>query len=276
MAPIDQSTKQKRNRGTLRRLAGNANAGSLVFMPDIGGNAIYAVPLIEDLADVCSAYSMLMPQDFTTSSTTPSIEDLGRQFADDIINAQLSGPLHVLGFSFAGFLAYETSRQLALRGVAPDMVWIVDLWRYRPLTLSEFSRHPAYHVVNLAKYVLANWRRLLLGRPAPEVLSAYRVVRFDLRKHPESYRDIIRRNYASMLRYRPEPTAAPVTVLRAIGEIDRHSEHGLGWQDLVSGRFRNIDVPGDHLSMLRQPENAKFIADLIRSDLPGTTGPHGT
>ncbi|WP_127903604.1 thioesterase domain-containing protein [Solirhodobacter olei] len=266
---------EKEEPKALRWLAGKTNGATLIFMPDFGGNVIYASPLVKALSDVCNCYSMLLPPEFLSPSGAPSIEELGSQFASKIIGSQLSGPIHILGHSYAGIPAYETGRQLAQRGAAPDMVWLLDLSRRRRFNLREVSRHPFAHFKGLSKYILANRRRLFLRRQNPDILSAYGVMPFNLTEHPESYRDIIRRNYAALLKYRPRPSGSPITVLQAIEEIDAFYEDGLGWRELSLGPFRSIDVPGNHLSMLRQHENANYIADLIRTDLLVEATPNG-
>lgn len=253
---------------TLRRLSFVEGAGSLIVMPDVGGNTLYARPLVAELADECSCYAVQLGPATVASLAELSVEDLGRQFAEAIVAAQLHGPVHVLGYSFAGFLAHETARQLALLGATPEMVWILDLMCYHPLTLRGFMRYPIHHARNIALYLRWNWRRLLLGQEEPELLAAYGISRIDLRKHPESYRHIIRGNHAALQRYRAGSTNAPTTLLRAMQDSGDWSEDGMGWRDLVSAPFRVIDVPGDHLTMLRQPEHAHVIAQHIRANLP--------
>lgn len=252
---------------SLRRLNVAEGAGSLVFMPDFGGNTIYARPLVTELAADCSCYAVQLTPELVSSLPGLSIEEMGRQFAEAIAAAQLPRPLHVLGFSFAGYLAHETARQLALLGDAPDTVWLLDLARYRPLNLGEVLRRPLYHAADILRYLKANRRRLLFGKQEPDMLAAYGVSRMDLTRHPESYREIIRCNYAALLDYRPKPATAPTILLRAMHEPRSLNDKAMGWQEYMAGPFQVIGVPGDHLSMLREPGNARAVAQVIRKIL---------
>ena len=252
---------------SIRLLVYVPGKGSLVFMPDFGVNALYARPLVAELVGECSCYAAQIAPQVVANLPGLSIEDIGRRFAEAIDAAQLPRPLHILGFSFAGVLAYETSRQLALRKAAPDQVWLLDISRYRPFSLSDLLHRPVSHAIMLFQYLKANWRRFLLGRKEPDVLSAYGVIRMDLRSHPESYREIIRCNYDALLHYVPQPASAATVLMRAMQGSRYNEERGGGWEELVSGPFEVIDVPGDHLSMLREVANARVVAQNIRERL---------
>ena len=252
---------------TLVQMHRGVGQGTLVFFPDFGGNTIYARPMVTALGLAVSCCAMRLSVDMVAALDTCSVEDLGRRFAADLVAANLPRPLHLMGFSFAGCLAYETARQLSQRGAAPDMLWILDLI-HRSRFLREFLRSPARHTVGLARYAKRNWRAILLRQPDPNIVVAYGVWRIDMSAHPAAYRPILRGMYAAFLKYRAKASPAPMTVVCASEGARRGGlEEGLGWRGLATGPFAAITVPGDHLTMLQKPENARVIADHVRAVL---------
>ncbi|MGI1661763.1 thioesterase domain-containing protein [Palleronia sp. KMU-117] len=248
----------------LHRLTDADRPGSLVVFPDFGGNTIYARSLVSSLASTLSCYALRLPADLITEPDAQSLEVVAGRFAEEILSHGLHPPLQLLGFSFAGALAYETGRQLDLRGARPDMVWILDLPLRKPLGLREFLKHPVHHAKAIRRHLRLNWRRLILRKQDPSVLSAYGIWRIDLSRHPESYRTVMRFLYEAFRLYRPAPSSAPATVLRASGSHYRDwLGDSLGWSDMVRGPVTVHTVPGDHLSMLNDPENASVIARRI-------------
>lgn len=248
----------------LQRLTYTDRAGSLVILPDFGGNTIYARPLVSDLGSTLSCYALRLPADLMAEPHTHSIEIAAARFAEEIIRQGLQRPVHLLGFSFAGAMAYETGRQLDLRGERPDMVWILDLPLKKPFGVLEFLKHPVHHAKAMRRHLRQDWSRLILRKADPSILSAYGILRIDVSQHPTSYQTVMRFLYESFTLYRPAPSAAPTTVLRAAES--RHLKwlgDTLGWSDVVRGPLAAYTVPGDHLSMLRDPENAAIIANRI-------------
>lgn len=251
---------------TLFQMNKGTGPGALVPFPDFGGNTIYARPVVAALGTSVSSYAMRLSEAMVAALETSMMEDLARRFAADLVAANLPRPLHLMGFSFAGCLAYETARHLSQSGAAPGMLWIPDLTRRRPFGPAEFLRRPVRHLAGLARYAKRNWRRLLLRPRDPNILEAYGVLRIDMSAHPKSYRPIPCGMYGAFLNYRAKPASAPMTVVCAADTANKPGAvEGLGWRDLATGPFRTVTVPGGHLIMRQPPQNARVIADHVRT-----------
>ena len=250
---------------TITRVSTGADVGSLVFFPDFGGSTLYARHLIAELGKEIRCLALRLAPDMIENLPRLSLEEISRRFAQDILDAGLPRPLHLVGFSFAGFLAHETGRQMALLGEPPDRVWIYDLLVYSPLSWRMILDEPVRHGTALAVYFAKNWRRVLLGKGQADTLHAYGLVRVSLSSHPESYRFIMRNLYQAMEKHRPQPSPVATSVVRALqNKALKRSSPDLGWLQFAEGPFSVESVPGDHLSMLRSPENALIIADITR------------
>ncbi len=250
---------------TLARVSKAAGQGSVVFFPDFGGNTLYARPLVAELGSQIDCLALRFATSMIEELPRLSLEDIGRKFAQDIIDADLPRPLHLAGFSFAGFLAQETGRQMALLGSGPDRVWIYDLVVYEPLNWRSFFRDPVRHVSALAVYLVRNWRQALLRYVDPDILHAYGLVRISLASHPESYRFIMKNLYQAVQQHRPQPSPVAMSVVRALhNHTLKRFTPDLGWSQFAQGPLSVECVPGDHLTMLRLPENATAVANVMR------------
>ncbi len=86
--------------------------------------------------------------------------------------------------------------------------------------------------------------------------------------------EIFHANYEATLNYRHEPLDRDITLLRSIertagGAADVHRIVGSmfasptnGWERLTPRSLRVIDVAGDHLSMMSEPNVADVAAKL--------------
>jgi thioesterase domain-containing protein len=259
---------------TLFPLSGPAAGGSLVFCPDVGGNVVYARPLLPWLSpQVRCIGAHLLPQ-WLEQPGGIDIAKLGARFAADIRDAGLAPPIHLIGFSFAGIVAFETARHLSRLGVEVAQLWIVDTHIHRKFVLQHFWRGVHHELRYAARYLKQNRRRFLMLPPDPDVLHQYGQSRFDLNKHPQAYRTVIRLMYDALARYRPQPWSGPATVLRARGA--NHWDHmpdDLGWARLIRGELHAIPLQADHLGLLRSAGPVKQVADIMLSRLqsPPTT-----
>ena len=119
--------------------------------------------------------------------------------------AGLPGPLHLGGFSFAGYVAFEAARHLATLGVPVGTLWLFDSEILRKVPGFRPWSAPLAETRRVLGFVRRNWRVLLGGAPDPDVLHVYGDVPMYLREHPAGCRDIIRGLYPAMIAYQPQP-----------------------------------------------------------------------
>jgi thioesterase domain-containing protein len=119
----------------------------------------------------------------------------------------------------------------------------------------------------------------LLERRTAEVFgqSGSRLVRALARVHVANLR--------SLEAYQPQPYAGPVHVFRAHDEIEgglapawlqqARQDPGLGWAGLAVGEMQLIEVPGNHLTLVRPP-HVMALARALRTSLEaGSSCPGG-
>lgn len=214
-----------------------------------------------------------------------TVSEKARRYVEAITAAQPNGPCALAGWSFGGFVAQETARQLTAAGRDVDLVALIDSVRPLPRPdrvrthLTGFAQHIAdtYGVEVPLPYddlvvldddheridlVLRALREAL--RVPPAALEHQRASYLDLRIG-EAHRP--GRYEGRVVLYRAtEP--APHTVRDPAYERD---DEALGW-DEVCPRLTVVPVAGHHLSLL-DPPHVDEIAAHLRRVLASPGGP---
>ncbi|MEV6512853.1 acyltransferase domain-containing protein [Streptomyces sp. NPDC051642] len=220
----------------------------------------------------------------------PTVSEKARRYAEAITTAHANGPCVLAGWSFGGFVAQETARQLTAAGRDVELVVLIDSVRPLPqpdrtpadrirVHLTGFARHiaDAYGVQLPLPYdelvaldddheridlVLRTLRGVVKVPPA--ALEHQRASYLDLRigeaHQPGRYEGRV------VLYRATEP--APHTVRDPAYERD---DDALGW-DEVCPRLTVVPVAGHHLSLL-DPPYVDEIAAHLRRVLASPEGP---
>ncbi len=73
--------------------------------------------------------------------------------------------------------------------------------------------------------------------------------------------------YQTMIKYHPRRWHGSATIIQARDARWSRPSDDLGWSPFIGGDLEILPVPGDHLTMLRNLENAAEVANHIRSSL---------
>ncbi len=257
---------------TLVRLTGPAPAGTLVFMPDMGGSVFYARALVGEIGAQVGCLGARLDPALSADLGRLSVPDLGRRLAQDIAGAALPRPLHLAGFSFAGYVAFEVARHLTALGVPVESLWLFDSEVLRRLPAFRPWHAPLAEARRAVSFTRLNWRVMLGGRRDPDVLHAYDEVPMYLRDHPEGCRAIIRGLYPAATQYRPAPWPDPgllgraVLVRAVLEKTHRGLPDDLGWRHLIP-RCDVVSIRSKHLGLLSDPDAVAELAGVMRGGL---------
>ncbi len=221
-----------------------------------------------------------------------SIEDMAAHYVAVIRGAWPRGPYALAGFSFGGVVAFEMARQLTASGARVALLALLDapaLGSYRLLptatnlrrVMSLQGRRIAYHVRYLSRlrrremidYVAGKARTLhrrarsrwwqvqfrlysMQGRwRSPGALEAAGAL-------PDRFRNVTESLTLAARHYTPRPFAGGATLFRARDNPGTFlGDPALGWSGLVE-RLEIREVPGSHLTMLREPHVRALAAEL--------------
>ena len=176
-----------------------------------------------------------------------------------------------------GTVAYEVARQLRAAGGDVVMVALIEAsppefdrqsWTRRLESLTRRSRFHAGRVVQLTwpevlPYVAARVRTLLRALGGSAWRRLYRASRQLGVDPPARFQSIEQAVLFALSTYHPEPYAGRVLFFRS---ADRLACFGgtldFGWGKFVQGGIESYVVPGDHISMLEEPNVAQLAQHL--------------
>jgi len=202
-------------------------------------------------------------------------EEMASDYLCEIRALQPEGPYLLAGFSGGGITAYEMAHQLVAQGEEIGLLVVLDSLPGRPLLPTRFERL-AIQLQRLARQgpaYLARWARNRLrwelekrNRPAARELTP---AEFRSEQIEAAFREALQHyrtpSYAGKLvLFRPQLDAAhPLPTGRVANSqreiIDAHNH----WRPFVSGGVDVHVVPGDHDSMVLEP-NVRVMAQKLR------------
>jgi thioesterase domain-containing protein/acyl carrier protein len=204
------------------------------------------------------------------------VENMARKYIKEMLDVQPHGPYYLSGFSLGGVIAYETAQQLKASGEETAFLGVIDIEAPHPGDAVPFyARRKAFlrELIFFGEDLNPNsWRRRS-GRDVKLLLRAKIILRLGLSsvglmKPPEEVSipsttytlpERRQRLWRTMMRitrtYVPKPYEGGVVVFRGeTPQIARSSDRSMGWEKLVRGNLRIIDVPGRlHGSQLKPP-----------------------
>jgi pyochelin synthetase len=224
----------------LVRLASGAMPPFFCVHP-IGGNVMCYVDLTRCLGDVRACYAMQARGMYGEATPFTDITTMAAHYLDEIRTVQAHGPYLLGGWSMGGTVAFEIAQQLRAQGEATGMLVLID---------AETSA--------VADSVAHSERGLpALGQIPPDVNGDQ--LRYLL--------DVVTNNDRALKAYRERSYFGPVTLFRADEQPDG-CPNDLGWGAVVAGGPDVHVVPGNHYTMLQQP-NVATLASRLRFCLEG-------
>lgn len=212
-----------------------------------------------------------------------SIETLAARCLDEITAVHPDGvPFSLIGWSFGGLVAYEVAARFDGSGRGDALKDLVVLDSIAPV--------PAFKRADglLKTGMLLRWFAMYLGakRGRPLVVDLGSVTDVDeglsavlaasvrqgvlpvdtelagLRKLYQAYFGGLSRNNRCTAPYEPAPTDRVITLVKPEGSL-LPDEGDLGWSLLSPRPLRQLNVPGDHYTMLREPSALTAVTGLL-------------
>ena len=268
--------------GVVRPLRATGSRPPLFLVHAAGGTSDVYRALAERLGDERPVYGLERLEDART------VTEKARRYAEAVTAVHPDGPLLLGGWSFGGFVAQETARQLGAAGREVELVALIDSVRPLPRPgLTPQDRIRA-HFEGFARHV-ADTYGVRLELPYDELVATeddgeridtvLRILRASadvpaaaLEHQRSSYLDLRigeahrpGRHEGRVVLYRAsEP--APHTVRDPAYE---RQDEALGW-DEVCPRLTVVPVAGHHLSLLDPPHVDEIAAHLGRELAEGT------
>lgn len=281
----------------------------------VGGNILVYQPLAAKLSGEMPIYGILAPGLNADRKPLESVPEIATHHISLMKAIQPTGPYYFGGYSFGGIVAFEVARQLHTMGEEVGIVFVLDARVRIPKSLS-FAQRLRKRVAEEARRVVHHLKYFATHRPSEWRAYAQELVRraqrvqrnATLRRRQEAgfheqvnrYLDevdqlasptiqaVIDAHHIALWRFRPAPYTGDVTVALAretnFEGINAWKEP---WQEAVQGTLEFIEVPGDHRTMMYEP-NIDVLADRLNPILakareraksppqaPSSPHPHG-
>jgi len=242
--------------------------GPALFM--LSGVHIYR-KLAKRLEGTCSAYGVFTQREvgsFEGTGAKHSVQELAREYLEIIRAEQPAGPYRLLGYSFAGFVAYEVAQQIRASGEEVSLLVLVDTylpewlrgWTYRLAQIARLTSAPPRDVINFVV------RRLRGRRMDGEFAGLHQG---DKELGPlERRRDTV--NLAAAAEYmsqlRPYDGRVHLIVSSARLQDDPLKNPSGGWSPYI----RRLDIRSlgaHHLRMISEEPHVSEVAALLAARL---------
>ncbi|MFH9405270.1 amino acid adenylation domain-containing protein [Streptomyces sp. NPDC017638] len=254
----------------------------LILVHPVGGHVLCYTSLAAALGPDRPVHALVARGMREGERPAARIEDMAADYLDALAEAGHDGPLVLGGWSLGGVVAFEMARQATLRDGRTPPVVLIDSHapgRYGPDATApdeaELIADFAADWERSAGPPLGVHRAALAGRTAQECRAhllqrARRAGLLDAEDGPAHLSrllDLYAANRAALARYRPDgPHHGRLLVLSATDatDVSTGDEAGAdrGWRHRTTGRVDVRPVPGDHYTLLREPNLTDLAAEL--------------
>jgi amino acid adenylation domain-containing protein len=205
-----------------------------------------------------------------------SLVERAKAYVERLRQRQPKGPYRLCGSCAAASTAFEMARQLHEQGEEIPLLVLISprpvgsaSKGHRPLRVLAMRYYKVrlrHHLERVRRMPLRSWPSYWAGRvlaflrrlavraklaPSPMESSEFWRIRPQLRK--------------ALSTYQPAHFAGRVTVLAPKQSVDIHQDTDLGWGRVAGGGVDVYVMPGDHHSLLRDPEALRCVAQKIRA-----------
>jgi len=186
------------------------------------------------------------------------VEDMAAHYIQDIRTVQGKGPYYLGGLSFGGMVALEMAEQLEKQGEEIALLAMFDTFpgreQGRAELLAKLARLPARERAQyVARRIYKVWRKS--GR----ILYRYFL--------PAAIKNVQRACHRASRAYDPPVWDGKVTLFRPAEKSLRGvDDETAGWGAWARGGVDIFQVPGGHVTMLRQP-NVRVLAEFLKRSL---------
>ncbi|KQV15414.1 MULTISPECIES: non-ribosomal peptide synthetase [unclassified Kitasatospora] len=244
----------------------------IFFVHPLGGSVFSYAELVEALDPEQPFYAVQAPEYAGPDVPRPdTMEGIAALYLSELRAIQPEGPYHLGGWCMGGMISYEMARQLQAGGEEVAMLTIVSASIDDPVP-------PRYVTSESAAILGAFGHKLPTTEAVLEAMDEDARLRYviqlthgtdDERADAATVDDLRRlvrlyqRHARALITYRDtprEPFRGDALLIRA--ETELFTGWDFGWKERVDGRLLIDESPGNHFSMLEQPNVPKVAARI--------------
>jgi amino acid adenylation domain-containing protein len=255
----------------------------LFVVHEVDGSLMTYRELVSRLGPDLPVYGFELVEERAKKPILTTFEELAAKYVEQMRLKQPTGPYFLCGYCWAGELTFEMARQLRALGQDVGLLALIDS-RCRLVGPIPYHRRLSRVARKYWKLSTQNVRRLAALKPA--AIPGFLRIRaenitmrlFGIKAYRWSLRlgrpviPLLRdpsRSLAQAARsYRPSAYPGSITVFRACSPDAPHPTEGtLGWARVALGGVDVCEVPGEHLTIMHEPQVDELARNLrVRLD----------
>jgi amino acid adenylation domain-containing protein len=261
---LEQKSLISRNPARIVLRSAPAADHAICFLPSIVGYGSHYSHLARRLTTRAAIYSCRLMGTVTGETPLSNLEDIAAYCRGQLVVPGEHTKLSLVGWSFGGLLAYETSRQMTEAGIAIHRLVMLDSFLPDQIdgidgnVVTRFARNLlGIDAARLIEHDLHGQESIKLARISE---AYYRSIprskdsQIDLDSLFQTYKA----NLSALKSYQCGPYAGPLVEIHA--EQSLHSHQRPSKQRLGSQKARPITLPGNHYSIITDVH----VAELAR------------
>lgn len=255
----------------------------------VGGTVMCYRPVADHLPSDQPLYALQASGLDVGTEPIDSMDAIAQTYADAIVDVQPRGPYTIGGWSLGGLISFAVARCLIERGHEVANLFLIDSMTLRDAQDVDFGEAEMFDIFAWELLLVARGSEAGAVRVPAELTTEEERLAYVRDEAvaigvlpPEISIDTIRRLYAAFraswnaaVAYEPEPLAVDAVLLRATDPLPAilrpthdtvgtlHRDESNGWRELIQGAFEVVPVPGDHLTIMEEP-NVRIVADELR------------
>jgi len=254
--------------------AGNSNKRPLFFVHPVGGNVFCYADLIRHLGPDRPFYGLQAQGLDGEKKPHTRVESMASHYVELLQTVQPEGPYLLGGWSLGGVVAFEMAQQLQAQGQEVALLALIDSYALTgdqepepddvillgdlaldlglPLNQIAFERERFEQLEpdERLAYVLEEAKRAGVVPPDMELVQVRHLFH------------VFKSNVQAMRRYVPHAYSGSIALFKASEQFDED----LGWGAMAAGGVAMYAVPGNHYTVIREP-NVEALAGQLEHHL---------
>jgi amino acid adenylation domain-containing protein len=235
------------------------------------GVGIY-YPLSFNLGEDQPVYGLSIEMIDDSGHWLNQIADLAALYIKEIKTVQPDGPYYFGGLSFGGMVALETAQQLQAQGEEVALLALFDTWGPGAYTLHSRHKRLLTHLRNFShsvpKYLVSRLTKIKRELSPGYQLDSHLAQKNHQTKREKQLNNVDQTYFKACKNYVPQTYSGNLAVFKSMQINPRRAAFGrldskLGWSNLATGEFDLINIPGDHLGILKEP-NVAILAEELK------------
>ena len=262
----DTSEPEEPQDGPLEVLRSGTGGITVIAMPDLFGVPLWINKILPFIDDRCEVLGLRPNTEMLRERDNQSIAEYAQECARIILGHGIFQPTLIVGYSFGGFLSYETANILKDESQNTVVPVLLDSAVPSRLRRKRFSDKIEWHARIMA-WRFRSFRRVFVSVASTkgEVLDEPGLFPVALSSHPASIRATVRQFYNALSRYEPSYYKGTICLLRA---TKRRSILGpspnLSW-DVFASEVDQYDINADHRTILFDDASCQRTATEINN-----------